>query len=103
MSNNTAPGDPPPLDPTPDVVSEAAPARDRKGVIPFMARNGVAANLLMIFLLLAGIYAYGEIVQEVFPESSLDTVQVSVDYPGATPDEIEQSIISSVEEAVEAV
>ena len=103
MSNNTAPGDPPPLHPAPDVVSEAAPARDRKGVIPFMARNGVAANLLMIFLLLAGIYAYGEIVQEVFPESSLDTVQVSVDYPGATPDEIEQSIISSVEEAVEAV
>jgi len=78
-------------------------ARDRKGVIAFMARNGVASNLLMIAMVIAGIVAFGRIVQEVFPESSLDTVQVSVDYPGATPAEIEQSIVQRVEEAVEAI
>ncbi len=78
-------------------------ARDRTGVIAFMARNGVAANLLMIFMLVAGIISYGRIVQEVFPESSLDTISVSVSYPGATPAEIEQSILQRIEEAVEAV
>ncbi|MEO0644363.1 MAG: efflux RND transporter permease subunit, partial [Pseudomonadota bacterium] len=78
-------------------------ARDRKGAIAFMARNGVAANLLMIAMVVAGIIAFGQIVQEVFPESSLDTVQVSVDYPGATPAEIEQSVVQRIEEAVEAI
>ncbi|MEM7701142.1 MAG: efflux RND transporter permease subunit [Pseudomonadota bacterium] len=78
-------------------------ARDRKGMIAFMARNGVASNLLMIAMVIAGIVAFGRIVQEVFPESSLDTIRVTVDYPGATPAEIEQSIVQRVEEAVEAI
>lgn len=76
---------------------------EQKGFVAFMARNGVAANLLMMFFLIAGIVAYGTIVQEVFPENSLDTVQVSVAYPGATPDEVEESIVQKIEEAVEAV
>jgi len=78
-------------------------ARDRKGMIAFMARNGVASNLLMIAMVIAGFVAFGRIVQEVFPESSLDTIRVTVDYPGATPAEIEQSIVQRVEEAVEAI
>lgn len=73
------------------------------GAVGYMARNGVAANLLAIFLLIAGIMAYGTIVQEVFPESSLDTVSVSVVYPGATPEEVEESVIQKIEEAVEGV
>jgi len=83
--------------------SEREPARDRKGVVAFMARNGVAANLLMIFLLASGLFAYERIVQEVFAESSLDTIAVSVSYPGATPSEVEEGIVQRIEEAVEAV
>ncbi|KWV91064.1 efflux RND transporter permease subunit [Erythrobacter sp. YT30] len=78
-------------------------ARDRTGVIAFMARNGVAANLLMIFMIVAGFVSYGRIVQEVFPENSLNTIAVTVSYPGATPEEIEESIVQRVEEAVEAI
>ncbi len=78
-------------------------ARDRKGVVAFMARNGVAANLLMIFIFMAGIVSYNSMVQETFPETSLDTISVSVAYPGATPDEIEESIVQKVEEAVQAI
>ena len=78
-------------------------ARDRKGAIAFMARNGVASNLLMIAMVVAGVIAFGRIVQEVFPESSLETIQVTVDYPGATPAEIEQSVVQRIEEAVEAI
>ncbi|MEM6475380.1 MAG: efflux RND transporter permease subunit [Pseudomonadota bacterium] len=78
-------------------------ARDRTGIIAFMARNGVASNLLMIAMFIVGIISFGRIVQEVFPESSLDTISVSVNYPGATPAEVEQSIVQRIEEAVEAV
>ncbi len=76
---------------------------EQGGVVAFMARNGVAANLLMMFFFIAGISSYGTIVQEVFAENSLDTVQISVSYPGATPDEVEESIVQKIEEAVEAV
>lgn len=76
---------------------------EQKGVVAFMARNGVAANLLMIFFLIAGLLSFSTIVQEVFPENSLDTIQVSVAYPGATPGEVEESIVQKIEEAVEAI
>ncbi|WP_108811287.1 efflux RND transporter permease subunit [Sphingorhabdus sp. Alg231-15] len=85
----------------PEIPSKAV--MEQRGVVAFMARNGVAANLLMLFFLIAGIASFGTIVQEVFPENSLDTVQVSVAYPGATPDEVEESIVQKIEEAVEAV
>ncbi|MEN8985959.1 MAG: hypothetical protein ABF280_10995, partial [Alteriqipengyuania sp.] len=49
-------------------------ARDRTGPIAFMARNGVASNLLLLLMLMAGYFSYTTIVQEVFPENSLDTV-----------------------------
>ncbi|MEO1489809.1 MAG: efflux RND transporter permease subunit, partial [Pseudomonadota bacterium] len=84
-------------------AKEPERARDRQGAIAFMVRNPVAANLLMIAMFVAGYFAYTTIVQEVFPESSLDTVSVTVRYPGATPDEIEESIVQVIEEAVEAV
>ena len=78
-------------------------ARDRPGAIAFMAKNGVAANLLMMVMLVAGYMSFNTIVQEVFPESSLDTISVSVAYPGATPEEIEESIVQKIEEAVAAI
>ena len=68
-----------------------------------MARNGVAANLLMLFILIAGLFALGGLVQEVFPEISMDRVSVSVAYPGATPSEIEESIVLKIEEQIEGV
>lgn len=83
--------------------NEADRARDRTGPIAFMARNGVASNLLLLLMLVAGYFSYTTIVQEVFPESSLDAISVSVTYPGATPEEIEESILLKVEEAVEAI
>ena len=78
-------------------------ARDRKGVIAFMARNGVASNLLIAFMVVAGYFSFTTISQEVFPEQSLDSVTVSVAYPGSTPEEVEESIVQKVEEAVQAI
>ena len=77
--------------------------RERRGPIGYMARNGVAANLLMFFILIAGFFSLTTLVQEVFPEISLDRVLISVPYPGATPDEIEESIILKIEEQIEGV
>jgi multidrug efflux pump subunit AcrB len=65
-----------------------------------MAGNSVAANMLMLVLLIGGlIYAF-KIKKEFFPEFELDLVSVTVPYPGASPDEVEQGIVLSIEEAV---
>ena len=77
--------------------------REKRGPIGYMARNGVAANLLMFFILIAGFFSLTTLVQEVFPEISMDRVHISVPYPGATPDEIEESIVLKIEEQIEGV
>lgn len=73
------------------------------GAIAYMAQNPIAANLLMIILLAGGIWTMFNIQKEVFPEYALDIVEVSVQYPGASPAEVEQGILRPVEEAIRGV
>jgi multidrug efflux pump subunit AcrB len=73
---------------------------ERRGPLAWMTRNSVAANLLMLVLVVGGLFAALRLKQEVFPEFDLDTVQVRVAYPGASPEEVEQGILLSVQEAV---
>lgn len=65
-----------------------------------MAQNSVASNLLMLVILVGGFMAASSIKKEVFPEVAVDYVNVSVPYPGASPEEVEKGIILAVEEAV---
>lgn len=71
------------------------------GMLAWFARNRVAANLLMLMILLAGFLAmmFG-VRREIFPLVSLDMISIRIPYPGATPVEVEEGIILPVEEAV---
>ncbi len=71
-----------------------------RGPIAWMAQNPVAANLLMLVLLLGGLIGLLRIKSEVFPAFELDMVTVSVVYPGASPEEVEQGIVLVIEEEV---
>lgn len=73
---------------------------ERPGPIAWMTRHSVAANLLMIVFLVGGFLSMRPIKQEVFPDTALDTVSVTVAYPGASPEEVEKGILLAVEEAV---
>ncbi len=78
-------------------------ARELRGPIAYMARNGVAANLLMFFIVAAGFVSLNGLVQEAFPVLAFDFIEVSVLYPGATPEEVEESIVLKIEEQIEAL
>jgi len=70
------------------------------GLIGFMARNSVAANLLMFLLVIGGVVVARNIKQEVYPAYELDIVNFSMSYPGSTPEEVEEGILQPAEEAV---
>ena len=74
-----------------------------RGPIAWMARNGVAANLAMVIILVGGALGAMRMKQETFPAFDLDLVRVTMAYPGASPEEVEQGIILAVEEAVRGV
>ena len=75
-------------------------AANRGGVVAWMAGHPVAANLLMLGLVIGGLVMAFRVKQEVFPEFTLDVVGVSVPYPGASPEEVEEGIVIAVEDAV---
>ncbi len=73
------------------------------GAIRWMAENHVAANLLMLVLIIGGLILSFSVKQEVFPDVTLDRVQVSVTYPGAGPEEVEEGVILKIEENLTGV
>ncbi|MCR9269781.1 MAG: efflux RND transporter permease subunit [Hyphomonadaceae bacterium] len=70
------------------------------GLIGWFVRNPVAANLLMVVLLIGGLLMAGNLRSQVFPTIEPGIVTVSVPYPGATPAEVEEGVTRRVEEAV---
>ncbi len=70
------------------------------GAISWMAQNPVAANLLMFALIVGGLLSAMQIKKEVFPEFIMDTVMISVSYPGASPEEVERGVVQAIEEQV---
>ena len=73
------------------------------GPIAFMASNRVAANLFMFGIVAAGLVAFGGLEREAWPVVPFNTIEVSVVYPGATPDEMEESIVVRIEEQVQSL
>lgn len=70
-------------------------------LIIWFTRNGIAANLLMFAILLWGVASLDKLIIEAHPAYQLDAVNVQVDYRGATPTEVEESIVVRIEEAVQ--
>lgn len=73
---------------------------NEQGMISWMAKHSVAANLLMIVCLLGGLLFMTTIRQEVMPEFALDKISIHTDYPGASPAEVENGILLAIEDAI---
>ena len=74
-----------------------------KNIIRWFILNTVAANLLMVFIIIAGIFTLSRLRMEVFPDITIPIINVSVVYPGASPEDIEESICVKVEEQVQGI
>lgn len=72
------------------------------GLVIWFARNPIAANLLMVFIVAAGIFTLSfRLPLEVFPSFSLEQVSIRVPFKGASPNEVEEAVTSKIEESVQ--
>lgn len=74
-----------------------------KSVIQWAIKNSPAMNMLMISSLIVGLVSLFLMRREVFPEFELEIILVTVPYPGATPEDIEQGICQKIEERLAAL
>ena len=75
----------------------------RRGIVAWFAGNPVAANLLMFALLLGGLLGLSDIRQEITPDFQIPGIRITMAYPGATPEEVEQSLVLAIERALREV
>lgn len=71
-----------------------------KNAIAWWARNPVAANLLMVGLVISGLLGYSQIGREVMPTVALNIVTVDVTWPGAAPEEMEEQVVMRIEQSL---
>ncbi|MEM9228730.1 MAG: efflux RND transporter permease subunit [Pseudomonadota bacterium] len=75
----------------------------RGGILEWFAGNHVAANILMIALVVAGAFTVMTMRTEVFPPIDPRQITASVSYPGANPEEVESGIVIRMEAALSGV
>ena len=73
------------------------------GLVAYFAHNPVAANVLMLLLLGGGLLAANHVTFERFPPYDPRSITVTVPYPGAAPNVVEEDITRRIEESVSGV
>ena len=71
-----------------------------KGMVSWFARNAVAANLLMIVAFVGGTLSFNQMERKMFPVIAITGATVSVSWQGASPQDIEEQIVTRIEEVV---
>ncbi len=74
-----------------------------KKVLAAFAANSVFANIVLLMIFMGGGMALTSMIRESFPQFSMDLISVTVSYPGADPEEVEEGISLRIEEALESV
>ena len=72
-------------------------------LIHWFSRNHVAANFLMLVIMIIGLLTWMRLKKEIFPETAVDAVAISVPYPNASPEETETGVCVPIEEAIKDI
>ncbi|MGI2173808.1 efflux RND transporter permease subunit [Shewanella ulleungensis] len=81
----------------------SVPQSTHTGAIAWFARNSVAANLLLIGIIVVGLFSLNSLRKEAFPSLEPDRVTVSVTYDSGDPVLAEEGIAIKIEDALETV
>ncbi|WP_305846151.1 efflux RND transporter permease subunit [Photobacterium kishitanii] len=76
---------------------------ESSGIIAWFTRNHVAANLLMLLVMIGGLFSVNLINKEIFPAFGTNKITITSQYTGAAAADIEQGIIVKIEQAVDDI
>ena len=71
-----------------------------QGPLSWMIKNPIAANLLMLLLIVGGVLTTPSLDKQFFPTAQINQVSVTMPFPGAGPAEVEEQISVRIEEAI---
>jgi HAE1 family hydrophobic/amphiphilic exporter-1 len=74
-----------------------------RSMIRWAIGNPQAMNTLVFVVMAMGVFSFANMRRESFPEFDLEILLVSVPYPGASPEEVEEGICQKIEEAVHSI
>ncbi|MCY4060212.1 MAG: efflux RND transporter permease subunit, partial [Gammaproteobacteria bacterium] len=74
-----------------------------KRVVSWFATNPVATNLLVAFLLLAGIASFARIPVQIWPDLDVPVISIVVPYLGAAPEEVETAVCARIDEKLDGI
>ena len=74
-----------------------------KALGKWSVEHRVSVNLIMVFLIVAGLYTVLNMKREMFPQFSLDMIDIGIPYPGASPEEVEEGVCIKVEEQLKSL
>ncbi len=72
-------------------------------MIRYFASHPTAANLLMVAVAVIGLLALPKLQRDTFPVIPATEVEIRANYPGATPEEVEDAVCRRIEEALDSV
>ena len=73
---------------------------NRSGIVAMFATHPVAGNLLMMLMIVFGLFGLSNLNRQVMPDFRLDIINITVPWPGASPQDVEENIIEAVEPEV---
>jgi multidrug efflux pump subunit AcrB len=73
---------------------------DKPGLLGWFISNPIAANLMMVVLVIGGLYNIPGLDKQFFPTPVVDRISISMPFPGASPREVEEQICVRIEEAI---
>jgi multidrug efflux pump subunit AcrB len=74
-----------------------------KSIVAWFVKNPVAANLIMAVMFLGGVFGYFNLDREFIPTTTINGMTISVQWPGASPRDVEEQLVVRVEEAVDGL
>ncbi|MCB1704441.1 MAG: efflux RND transporter permease subunit [Halioglobus sp.] len=80
-----------------------ADSNPERGIVAWFASNSVAANLLMIMVILLGVFSLGSLRREAFPSIEPDTIKISISYDSGSAQQSEEGLAIKIEDQLEGV
>lgn len=95
--------EPPQKPDTPDRLPGPPAPKRGDGLIGLFSRHPTAANLLMVVMIVVGVFSLNRMNTQFFPDFGIDIILISIEWPGASAEDVDSNVVQAVEREVRFV